>query len=164
MSVLQQLFERMKRGAKVRRHKHPNMDSRTYWQPIERILVKYDHVKLPRGRWKRMSKELIKNIMKVPEFTEDNEIIEAHYFLIQQVRIPQQETITLRKIIQIALNIGQWQGISLHERAFVYFGTAYATYNDTKLDKLTRYVSCADIEFLSSIITCEDLQLIRDII
>ncbi len=37
-------------------------------------------------------------------------IIENNHFIIQQVRIPLNEKPTIRKIIQIALNIGQYRG------------------------------------------------------
>ncbi len=37
-------------------------------------------------------------------------IIENNHFIIQQVRIPLKESPTIRKIIQVALNIGQHKG------------------------------------------------------
>ena len=37
-------------------------------------------------------------------------IIENNHFIIQQVRIPLKETPTIRKIVQVALNIGQHRG------------------------------------------------------
>ena len=39
-------------------------------------------------------------------------IIENNHFIIQQVRIPLKETPTIRKIVQVALNIGQHRGSS----------------------------------------------------
>jgi hypothetical protein len=41
---------------------------------------------------------------------EEKIIIENNHFIIQQVRIPLTEKPTIRKIIQIALNIGQYRG------------------------------------------------------
>jgi hypothetical protein len=41
---------------------------------------------------------------------EEKIIIEDNHFIIQQVRIPLTEKPTIRKIIQIALNIGQYRG------------------------------------------------------
>jgi len=43
---------------------------------------------------------------------EEKIIIEDNHFIIQQVRIPLTEKPTIRKIIQIALNIGQYKGSS----------------------------------------------------
>jgi hypothetical protein len=43
---------------------------------------------------------------------EEKIIIENNHFIIQQVRIPLTEKPTIRKIIQIALNIGQHKGSS----------------------------------------------------
>jgi hypothetical protein len=52
--------------------------------------------------------------MLLPEYTingyEEKIIIENNHFIIQQVRIPLTEKPTIRKIIQIALNIGQYRG------------------------------------------------------
>jgi hypothetical protein len=48
--------------------------------------------------------------MLLPEYTingyEEKIIIENNHFIIQQVRIPLNEKPSIRKIIQIALNIG----------------------------------------------------------
>ena len=38
-------------------------------------------------------------------------MIELHHFMIQAVRIPIQEQPSLLKIIQIALNLGQYEGL-----------------------------------------------------
>ena len=54
--------------------------------------------------------------MSLPEFYIDGygnqNIIEENHFLIQTVRIPQNVKPSLRKICQVALNIGQYQGIT----------------------------------------------------
>lgn len=52
--------------------------------------------------------------MSMPEFFingyGNTEIIEKNHFLIQTVRIPENEEPSLKKVCQIALNIGQYQG------------------------------------------------------
>ena len=52
--------------------------------------------------------------MSIPEFFingyGNTEIIEENHFLIQTVRIPENEEPSLKKVCQIALNIGQYQG------------------------------------------------------
>ena len=52
--------------------------------------------------------------MLLPEYTingyDQKSIIENNHFIIQQVRIPLKEAPTIRKIIQVALNIGQHKG------------------------------------------------------
>lgn len=54
--------------------------------------------------------------MLLPEYTingyETKQINEINHFMIQQVRIPLQDKPTIKKIIQIALNIGQYKGIN----------------------------------------------------
>ena len=51
--------------------------------------------------------------MSLPEYTidayETKSIVETNHFLIQTVRIPTTEKPSLRKIMQVALNIGQYQ-------------------------------------------------------
>jgi len=53
-------------------------------------------------------------IMSVPEYTKNGYgkecIIASNHFLIQQVRIPLREKANVKKIVQIGLNIGQWNG------------------------------------------------------
>lgn len=52
--------------------------------------------------------------MLLPEYIingyEEKSLIENNHFIIQQVRIPLKETPTIRKIVQVALNIGQHRG------------------------------------------------------
>ena len=52
--------------------------------------------------------------MNMPEFFingyGNTEIIEKNHFLIQTVRIPKNEEPSLKKVCQIALNIGQYEG------------------------------------------------------
>ena len=91
--------------------KDNNIDGQKLWQPIKNILSNYD---IKAKKWKHQKKEYL-FIMKLPEYyingDEEKIIIEKNHFIIQTIRIPLKEEPSLRKIIQIALNIGQYTGL-----------------------------------------------------
>ena len=97
---------------KLRKSNPLKFNGKGAWQPIKQLLEKYD--KYNASKWKRIPKSKTKEIMHLPEYTINGygtqDIIENHHFIIQQVRIPLQEKPTIKKIIQIALNIGQYKG------------------------------------------------------
>jgi hypothetical protein len=97
---------------KLRKANPTKFDGQGFWQPIKKMLEPLDEYSAK--KWKKLSKKLTKSIMLLPEYTingyEEKIIIENNHFIIQQVRIPLIEKPTIRKIIQIALNIGQYRG------------------------------------------------------
>ena len=97
---------------KLRKANPTKFDGQGFWQPIKKLLEPLD--KYSAKTWKKLSKKLTRSIMLLPEYTingyEEKIIIENNHFIIQQVRIPLTEKPTIRKIIQIALNIGQYKG------------------------------------------------------
>ena len=97
---------------KLRKENPTKFDGQGFWQPIKKLLEPLDNYSAK--KWKKFSKKLSKKIMLLPEYTingyEEKVIIEKNHFIIQQVRIPLKEAPTIRKIIQIALNIGQYRG------------------------------------------------------
>jgi hypothetical protein len=107
------LFEVIKKVSKEKRKNNLLFDGRKFWQPIKKILATTEWKEI---KWKKQSIKRYKLIMSLPEFYIDGygnqNIIEENHFLIQTVRIPQNEKPSLRKICQVALNIGQYQGIT----------------------------------------------------
>jgi len=97
---------------KLRKANPTKFDGQGFWQPIKKMLEPLDEYSAK--TWKKIPKKLTKHIMLLPEYTingyEEKIIIENNHFIIQQVRIPLTEKPTIRKIIQIALNIGQYKG------------------------------------------------------
>ena len=97
---------------KLRKANPTKFDGQGFWQPIKKMLEPLDEYSAK--KWKKISKKLTRSIMLLPEYTingyEEKIIIENNHFIIQQVRIPLTEKPTIRKIIQIALNIGQYRG------------------------------------------------------
>ena len=97
----------------MRKANPTKFDGQGFWQPIKKMLEPLDQYSAK--KWKKIPKKLTKKIMLLPEFTinryEEKIIIEYNHFIIQQVRIPLTEKPTIRKIIQIALNIGQFREV-----------------------------------------------------
>lgn len=103
------------------RKKNPNaFDGQGFWQPIKKLLEPLDRYSAK--KWRKISKTKTKKIMLLPEYSingyETKLIDEKNHFIIQQVRIPLNEKPTIKKIIQIALNIGQYKGINNNK--FIY--------------------------------------------
>ena len=97
---------------KLRKANPTKFDGLGFWQPIKKMLEPLDEYSAK--KWKKIPKKLTRSIMLLSEYTingyEEKIIIENNHFIIQQVRIPLTEKPTIRKIIQIALNIGQYRG------------------------------------------------------
>ena len=102
----------MDKAYKLRKANPTKFDGQGFWQPIKKLFEPFDEYSAK--KWKKIPKKLTKTIMLLPEYTingfEEKSIIENNHFIIQQVRIPLKEAPTIRKIIQIALNIGQYRG------------------------------------------------------
>jgi len=111
LTTVESLFDYVKKVSSQKRKKNPTFDGKLFWQPIKDIL---STTTWKASKWKTQSIVKYKSIMILPEFYingyGDQEIIETNHFLIQTVRIPNSEDTSLKKIIQIALNIGQYQG------------------------------------------------------
>jgi len=112
---LEILFDLVKEKSYVMRKSQPTtFDGKGFWQPIKNLLDPLDNAYV--SNWKPLSKTKTRQIMLLPEYTingyEEKQINELNHFIIQQVRIPLTEKATVKKIIQIALNIGQYKGIN----------------------------------------------------
>ena len=84
--------------------------------------------------------------MLLPEYTingyETKQINEKNHFMIQQVRIPLQDKPTIKKIIQIALNIGQYKGTNKTKNS-----------NSMKYNNINQFIYKNDIIKLSNYLT-----------
>lgn len=151
VTKLEYLFNLVVERYKKQRKLDPHFDGKAAWQPIKECLTKYDKIT---RKYKKLNSSLVEEIMKLPEYYIDGHgkqiINESNHFIIQQVRIPMEEA-NLRKVLQLALNIGQWQGVPNKE---VY---KKINYPSTKLSELSTYLSKRDIWVLSS--TLEDIDL-----
>ena len=111
LTTIETLFDQIRKIAKQKRIKNTSFDGKKFWQPIKIILSESSW---KATKWKKQSKTKYEKIMSMPEFFinghGNTEIIEKNHFLIQTVRIPKNEDPSLKKVCQIALNIGQYQG------------------------------------------------------
>jgi len=111
LTTIETLFEQIRKIAKQKRKTNASFDGKKFWQPIKRILSESSW---KATKWKKQSKTKYDKIMSMPEFFTNGygntKILEKNHFLIQTVRIPKNEEPSLRKVCQIALNIGQYQG------------------------------------------------------
>lgn len=69
----------------------------------------------------------------------NKELIEVNHFIIQQARISTTEKPTLRKVLQIGLNVGQWIG---NPDPQIYKNI---NYKQSKLNLLGKYLTKDDI-------------------
>ena len=120
-SVLKKAYElknkNQNRNQKKNRNQNKNnnktkFDGLAFWQPIKKMLEPLDEYSAE--KWKIIPEKLTNSIMLLPEYIINGygqqSMIENNHFIIQQVRIPLKETPTIRKIVQVALNIGQHRG------------------------------------------------------
>ena len=115
------------------RKKNPKADGQKFWQPIKNIL---SEINIEASSWKKIKKN--NKIMLLPEYVingyGNQEIIEINHFLIQTVRIPLTEKPTIRKIIQIALNIGQFTGSGGKKKKWMNIDNYLSKENIKKID------------------------------
>lgn len=156
MNNLELLFNLVLKQARKLRKAHPTtFDGKGFWQPIKTILEQFD--KHSAKRWKNLSKLKREKIMQLPEYTIDgyeNKVINLkNHFIIQQVRIPMKEEPTIKKIIQIALNIGQYQGVNNEKYIYnVKLNNIHQFLYNDDIDKLSTYLSDDIIEQIKSIL------------
>jgi hypothetical protein len=140
------LFDKIIEGSYKLNKTKKNFDGQKFWQPIKKICNKFDEYELKKWKKTTLSKLTIHKIMSLSEYMIDgygNKNIDlVNHFIIQQIRIPLQEKATIRKIMQIALNIGLYRG-KINNK-FLY---------NVKFDNINQFVSKKDIEELNKHIT-----------
>jgi hypothetical protein len=156
---LEILFDIVLQKSYLLRSKNPyKFDGLAFWQPIKKILEPLDIYQAK--KWKSISKSITEKIMSLPEYYidayENKKLIEQNHFIIQQVRIPNKENPTIKKIIQLALNIGQYKGTPCKDLFL-----SKDEYKKFKLNTLDRYISESDIIELSNYISDEILEEIE---
>jgi len=108
------MFILMVQVAKNVRENDPKIDGRAFWEPMKNITTKYDKELVP---WIAQSSNETRlsffdkyKELESQERNADGTMNEKNHFLVQIYRIPRDDVANLRKIMQIALNIGQYQG------------------------------------------------------
>jgi hypothetical protein len=135
-------------------------DGKGKWSQIKDILTEIDNrneIEKRGIQFKKIQKEIYESIMILPEYNGYG-IIETNHFLIQQVRIPNNETFSIRKLIQLGLNIGQWEAMS-DKKIYKKIG-----YKNTNLNIITTYINMEDLKKLDELINKTDFKKIKKII
>ena len=148
---LELLFDSvLEKSYKLRQSNPLNFDGQGFWQPIKKILEPLD--KYNAKKWKQISKTKTRKIMLLPEYTingyETKLINENNHFIIQQVRIPLQDKPTIKKIMQIALNIGQYKGTCMNKSMNTSKNIKNISYNN-----INQFIFKNDIIKLSKYLT-----------
>jgi hypothetical protein len=111
-TLFAELFEHVKDVSKQQRIRDKEFRGQAFWQPIKQMTEPYDAFNTTL-QWKHVKRSTSDAVMALPEWRGETEsMIETNHFLIQLVRIPSTEPLSLRKILQIALNIGQYLGMN----------------------------------------------------
>eukprot|EP01064_Diplonema_japonicum_P008932 TRINITY_DN16404_c0_g1_i1.p1 TRINITY_DN16404_c0_g1~~TRINITY_DN16404_c0_g1_i1.p1 ORF type:complete len:164 (+),score=27.95 TRINITY_DN16404_c0_g1_i1:43-492(+) len=106
--MLEEAFEVLKKEACIRRSQG-GFDGRAFWQPVKHFLSGFDI----EGRWRPLdiSDEDRGEIMNLTEYSinglGEKNTHEGNHFLIQTIRLTTGPA-SLTKILQVALNIGQY--------------------------------------------------------
>jgi cell fate (sporulation/competence/biofilm development) regulator YmcA (YheA/YmcA/DUF963 family) len=133
---LEKIFNNVKEVSQLLR-KVPNFDGQKFWQPIKKELNEHD---ITFNKWKELS-EFHKNLINIEEYDKYNKMIEIKHFIRQHANIPINDRPNLTKIIQIALNSGQFLGSATEHDI--------NKYNKNKLGKITTYMHKKDIKKVS---------------
>jgi len=90
-----------------------------FWKLIRPLLEEFDHaIASWGGSWVQSLAEIYESEnmeQQCPEYDEAGKMIEHNHFMLQVLRIPLKEHLTLRKLCQVALNLGQ---LSAHQTCF----------------------------------------------
>jgi hypothetical protein len=112
LNILQGLFDLVRKKSRLLRQNNSKANGLAFWKPIKETLSKYSHIVA--SDFKVLDPQLTSSIMLLTEEVingyGEKTLIELHHFMIQAVRIPIKEKPTLQKILQIALNLGQYEG------------------------------------------------------
>ena len=151
------LFDLVREKSRMLRQRNPKADGLAFWQPIKSVLSKYTYIRA--SKFKDMDSEKRTAIMELPEKTINGfgkeSTIEVHHFMIQAVRIPIKEEPTLQKILQIALNLGQYEG-TMEGRELGCHPPVHSGMDEyIRSLTLEDYVSIDDIKEMNKIIPTE---------
>ena len=123
------LYNMMLHAAWRARERNRCMDGQAFWQPIKKILSRSSWS----AEWKNINSSYVTEVLDMDRrATDENK--ELVHFQFQTTNIPTNEDPSLRKIIQIALNVGQYIGTTgkhLRYESLDYF--VHKRYADTRL-------------------------------
>lgn len=88
----------------------PRFGGQELWNMLKSVIQQIDpQDKILADSWQVKVNEI--EYKNIPEYDENKNMIEVNHFAIQMLRIPAQEKPTLRKILQVAFNQGQYEAL-----------------------------------------------------
>lgn len=133
--------------------KSNKIDGLAFWRDYKKDLMKYDN--LSTGLDYTVDKEYIKKINNLFNagylLNKDinGETVLPDHFIYQLANIPTSEPLNVRRVMQLALNIGQWKAaIKNTEGLFL----ADKIFNEYNLENIESYLKKEDIEVLSELL------------
>lgn len=115
----------------------PDLDGRSFWQPFKKLFEDIDLIN--QYGWKSLSKNLTETLAHL-----ENETDEMCHFWFQLYNLPYNYgNITMKRLLQLALNIGQLEGsmnnAELLERPLLCYGRDF--FEKEKVSSLDTFVS-----------------------
>ena len=134
MSLIK-LFEIVETKSYQLQKKNQQIDIEKFWKFIKEEVSNFD---IEINQWKSINKEYQKALFRAEFYIDgygNKNIIKINHFIIQTIRIPLTEKPTLKNIIQIAVNIGQYTGSGFSKEPWMNL-KMYLTLEDIKkIDK-----------------------------
>ena len=130
-------------------------EGRESWQPIKKQFAdeSYDL------QWKPIAAPIRRFALNMIDETADGKTItNVHYFR-QQLRIPSEEALNMRRLLQVALNIGQWKALPKAARDSVIPSHEY---KKLRLDTMRRYITRSQEQTLASNISPQAYNFVID--
>jgi hypothetical protein len=130
--------------------KNSDIDGLVFWRDVKRDFVRYDD-STPNATY-RINKICVRKINFMFQYEQlankdkKGETILPDHFIYQLVNIPTTEPVNVRKVMQLALNIGQWKAADKNTGALIEADNIFKKY---KLDKIDSYLAKSEIAILS---------------
>ena len=133
--------------------KNSGIDGLDFWRKVKPDFAKYDNRSTEMKY--TINKAYIHKInylfhsKQLQNKDKNGETIIPDHFIYQLVNLPVNETVCIRRVMQLALNIGQWKSANKNTAALI---EANKIFNDYNLDNIKSYLAKEDIETLSNLL------------
>ena len=138
---MQTLFNELICVVGTKRRNDPQFQGLEFWRSIKAVTENFDAETAIEWRPSCLSQHEQEQIMDLTEYTingrNEKKLHETNHYLIQTVRIPLTEKANLRKVLQVAVNLGQLLG--------VWSVTEYLFITDRQLESLEAYLAPSEI-------------------
>lgn len=130
-------------------------EGRESWQPIKVQFADKSYGL----QWKPIAVPIRKFALNMIDETADGKTITKIHYFRQQIRIPSEEALNMRRLLQVALNIGQWKALPKAVRDSVIPAHHY---KKLRLDTIRRYITREQEKTLASGISQKTYDFVID--